>query len=224
MAWLLVVLWTLSLSSASALAEPSVRPGVNDHYEDARYEDWVGVFESPRREVYARRDAIVDALGLQAGMAVADIGAGTGLFTRLFAREVGPRGRVYAVDIAPDFVASIMETARARGLTNVEGVVNDPRDVHLPEASVDLAFLCDTYHHLEYPRSMLESIRRALKPGAQLVVVDFRRVPGRSSPWVMGHVRAGRAQVIREIEAAGFEPVEDRELLRTNYFLRFRRL
>lgn len=214
----------LALSAAWALEEPSVRPGINEHYGSARYEDWVGVFESPRREVYARRHAIVDALDLADGTSVADIGAGTGLFTLLFAREVGPGGLVYAVDIAPDFVASILERARAEGLDNVKGVVNDPRDARLPEAAVDLAFLCATYHHFEYPQSMLASIRRGLRPGGRLVVIDFRRVPGLSSPWVMSHVRAGRQQVISEVEAAGFELVEDSDLLRTNYFLEFRRL
>jgi predicted methyltransferase len=156
-------------------------------------------------------------------MAVADIGAGTGLFTLQFARAVGPDGRVYAVDLAPNFVAGVLARARAEGLANVAGIVNSERDVALPAASIDLAFICDTYHHFEYPGDTLASIRRALRPGGTLLLVDFRREPGSSSSWVMGHVRAGREQVIAEVEAAGFRLLADEGLLRSNYFLRFRR-
>jgi predicted methyltransferase len=94
-------------------------------------------------------------------------------------------------------------------------------DVALAPESIDLAFVSATYHHFEYPRSMLAPVRRALKPGGALVVIDFPKRPGLSSPWVMGHVRADKAAVIREIEAAGFRLMEERPILRRNYFLRF---
>lgn len=68
---------------------------------------------------------------------------------------------------------------------------------------------------------MLASIHRALKPGGRLVVVDFRREPGRSSVWVLEHVRLGKDEAIREIEAAGFRLIEDRDFLRENYFVKF---
>ncbi len=88
---------------------------------------------------------------------------------------------------------------------------------------MDLAFVCDTYHHFEYPRRMLGSIRRALRPGGALVIIDYRRVPGRSSPWVMGHVRAGKETVISEVQAAGFRLVSEQQFLQENYFLTFRK-
>lgn len=210
------------LSGFGAWAESqSVRPGINRHYQNPDYDHWWGVFERPGREVYDRRHDIVAASGVAPGMTVADVGAGTGLFTVLFAQAVGPQGTVYAVDIAPEFVGRTVARAQAEGFDNVKGVVNDQRQAGLPPGAVDLVFMSDTYHHFEYPQAMLASLHQALRPGGMLVVVDFRRQPGRSSTWVMEHVRADRETVIDEIEAAGFRLVEDSPLLQTNYLLRF---
>jgi predicted methyltransferase len=154
-------------------------------------------------------------------MTVADIGAGTGLFTWLFSDRVGPIGTVYAVDISEGFIENIDRKARAMGRDNVIAVKNSPRDAALPKGSVDIAFVCDTYHHFEYPISMLASVRDALRDGGELVIVDFRKIPGLSSPWVMGHVRANRDAVVAEIENAGFGLRGESDLLRTNYMLRF---
>lgn len=212
------------ICAAPAWAEPqSVRPGINRHYQAPNYDHWVGIFERSGREVYDRRHDIVAASGVQAGMAVADVGSGTGLFTLLFADAVGADGKVYAVDIAPEFVRRTVARARAEGFEQVQGVVNDQHGAGLPPASVDLIFMSDTYHHFEFPQDMLASLHRALRPGGTMVVVDFRRQPGTSSQWVMEHVRAGRETVIGEIEAAGFRLVEDSPLLQTNYLLRFAR-
>lgn len=209
------------LACSAAMAETSVAPGINRHYENADYRQWVGTFERAGREVYDKRAEIVAALLLRPGMVVADVGAGTGLFTRLIARAVGPQGRVYAVDISPEFVTNTVRTARAEQLGNVEGVINTPTDAKLPPQSIDLAFVCDTYHHFEFPQSMLASLHRALRPAGRLVVIDYEKLPGRSSSWVMDHVRADKATVIREIEAAGFRFVGEERLLEENYFLRF---
>lgn len=201
--------------------EQSIRPGVNRQYENPNWSQWVSVFERRGREVYEHRHAIVAATGVRPGMQVADIGAGTGLFTRLFASKVAPTGTVYAVDISRTFIENILRTCREMGLNNVEGIVNSPRTTGLPDQSIDLAFVTDTYHHFEYPASMLESIHRSLRTGGRLVIIDFRREPGISSPWVMGHVRAGKNAVIREIQAAGFRLVTEKPVMRSNYFLTF---
>ena len=214
----------LIAASISHAEEQNIRPGINRYYENPDWQQWVNTFERPGREVYDKRHAIVDATGIRPGMAVADIGAGTGLFTRLFAERAGPQGRVYAVDISRPFIENIIRTSQERGFTNVEGVVNGQKDVSLPPDSIDLAFLVDTYHHFEYPASMLSSIHRSLRPGARLIVIDFRRDPRHSSNWVMGHVRAGKDAVIDEITRAGFRLIDDKALLRTNYYLVFSRL
>lgn len=203
--------------------EQSVRPDVNRKYENPDWSYWVDAFENPSREIYNKRRAIVAATGARPGMDVADIGAGTGLFTRLFATRVTPAGRVYAVDISRPFIENILRTCHEQGLTNVEGIVNTPRDVSLPADSIDLAFITDTYHHFEYPASMLASIFRALRPDGRLIIIDFRRDPRISSPWIMQHVRTGKDTVIREIEAAGFRIAGEQPVLRSNYFLEFRK-
>ena len=194
-------------------------PSINAPYQDPEFERWVRTFERPGREVYDRREAIVQAVGVEAGQAVADIGAGTGFFTLMFAEEVGPQGRVYAVDISRNFIRNIERRAASAGFENVEGVVNDQRSVELPPESVDVAFITNTYHHFEYPREIMASLRRALRPGGTVVVIDYRKEGG--SGWVRGHVRAAKPAVIDEMESTGFALVEDSDLLRKNYFLRF---
>jgi predicted methyltransferase len=219
---LLVCGFITSLVSFTLPAEEqNVRPGINRYYQDPDWQQWVNTFERRGREVYDKRHAIVDATGVRRGMAVADIGAGTGLFTRLFAERVGPGGKVYAVDISKPFIENIMRTTREQGYVNVEGVVNSQKEVKLRSASIHLAFLVDTYHHFEYPASMLSSIHASLKAGGRLVIIDFRRDPHRSSRWVMGHVRAGKDVVIDEITKAGFRLIDDKPLLTTNYYLVF---
>jgi ubiquinone/menaquinone biosynthesis C-methylase UbiE len=213
----------LVLFAAPLAAEQSVNPEINRHYANPNVTQWRGVFERDGREVWDRRTDIIRHLRLQPGDVVADVGAGTGFFTTLMAREVGPGGRIYAVDIARNFVEASVRRARDHALDNVVGIVNDPQGVGLPPNSADLVFTSDTYHHFEYPRSTLHSIHNALRPQGELVVIDFKRIPGVSSPWVLGHVRAGEQQVVAEIEAAGFELVERLEFMQTQYYLRFRK-
>jgi predicted methyltransferase len=106
----------------------------------------------------------------------------------------------------------------------VQTVLCTERSVELPTHSIDLAFLCDVYHHFEYPQSSLASIHQALRPGGEMVVVDFKRVPGKSSDWTMNHVRAGQEVVEEEIAAAGFKKIEQADVLKDNYLLRFRKI
>jgi len=211
----------LLLAGAAVGARDGADPAINRPYQDPDFQQWVERFERPGREVYDRRKEIRDAAGIQPGMRVADIGAGTGLFTLLFARAVGPSGQVYAVDVSATFVDKVLRRARGENLANVTAVVSTQTETRLPSNSIHLAFVCDTYHHFEQPRAMLASIHRALKPGGTLVVIDFERTEGKSSAWVLDHVRAGKEQVIREIEAAGFRLAADEKLLKENFFLRF---
>lgn len=217
---LLPVLVAVLVPFAAARAE-GADPALNRPYLDPEFSQWVARFESPGRETYDRRSEILAAAGVKPGMHVADVGAGTGLFTLMFSPVVGREGRVYAVDISKTFVENILRRAREAGFENVTGIVNSQDEAGLAPGSVDLAFVCDTYHHFERPRTMLRSMRRALRPGGTLVVIDFERIEGVSTAWVLGHVRAGRAQVIREIEREGFRLVESPAVLKQNFFLKF---
>lgn len=214
------------LTAACIAQEASVRPGINEKFLDPKLnvDEWAQRWETESREIFVQREKILAAVGLRPGMAMADIGAGTGLFTLPFSKAVGESGKVYAVEIAKGFLAHIKARANKASAENVETILCTDRSVELPEASIDLAFICDVYHHFEFPRSSLASIRKALKPGGEIVLIDFKRIPGESTQWVLDHVRAGQEVFESEILAAGFEKTgEVKDMLKENYFVRFRR-
>ena len=219
-ALLLLALW---LPSAARAQRESVKPGINDSFETPDVRQFVGRFERDGREPYDRRDEILLACQLKPGMIVADVGAGTGLFTRLFADRVGSRGQVFAVDISDEFVEHIRQSCQEANIRNVSPLICDPDNVRLPPESVDLVFICDTYHHFEYPQRTMYSIHRALRPGGTLVLIDFHRIEGVSSNWILNHVRAGQETVNREVVECGFELAETLDLMKDNYFLRYRK-
>jgi ubiquinone/menaquinone biosynthesis C-methylase UbiE len=218
--------WSQTQATASKQAEkPKAKadPKINEPFRKPDVKEYVKRFETESRENYAKRHEIVAALGLEPGMGVADIGAGTGLFTRLFAEQVGPTGKVYAVDVAQPFLDHIAEDAMKRKQKQVVTVLCSQDSTNLPAQSVDLVFLSDVYHHLEKPEKTLASIRRALRPRGRLVVVEFDRVEGRSSEFVLKHVRASQAVFRKEIEDAGFfvVPTPHPPRFKENFFLTF---
>lgn len=222
--FVLLVPLGLALGFTLHAQDKSVRPGINKPFEDPDVKDFIGKFEIESREVYTKRKEIVAACKLKPGMTIADVGAGTGLFTRLFAAEVGEKGKVYAVDIAPKFIEHIKQTCDKAGIKNVQGVVCKQDSVELPENSLEFVFICDTYHHFEFPFRTMASIHRALRPGGQLVVVDFQRIPGKSREWVLNHVRAGEKTVVGEIVSSGFKKIGEEKILNENYLVRFERV
>ena len=219
---------TVALACASAPHDPkAIPPGINDVFldEDMSVDRFVGIFEGESREIYAERAAIVAALDLSRGDVVADIGAGTGFFSWLFADAVGSTGRVVAVEISPRFLDHLRREKASRGLAHFSIVEGTERSVALPPNSTDLAFVCDVYHHFEYPSDSLASLYEAIRPGGSLVLIDFHRIPGKTRPFLLDHVRAGREIFQSEIESAGFRFVEEIALggLEENYVLRFER-
>ena len=217
----------LACTGAPAEAPSSTPPGINDQFlsDDLDVDRFVERFEGESREVFAERHAIVDALALSSGSRVADIGAGTGFFTALLAQQIGEDGVVYAVEVSPKFLEHLRDRAEAEGMEPVRVVEGSQTSVALPNASVDLAFVCDVYHHFESPEDSLASLHHAIRPGGSLVVIDFDRIPGESPEWLLEHVRADKAVFTAEIEAAGFRLTKEIQLdgLKDNYMLRFER-
>ena len=208
--------------SISFAQEKSVKPGVNDSFRDPDPMEFQGKFEIESREVFAHRKEIVAACQLKPGLTVADIGAGTGLFTRMFSDVVGKDGRVIAVDISQKFLDHIQKTSREAGQQNVETLLCTADSTELPAESVDVAFICDTYHHFEFPLKTMASLHRALKPGGRVILIDFRRVPGTSTDWVLNHVRASQEVFESEVVQAGFRKTREPEgVLKENYLVEF---
>lgn len=204
--------------------EKSVRPGVNDTFRDPDPKAFTERFEIESREVFAKRKEILDAIKLKPTDVVADIGAGTGLFTRLFASNLGPEGRVIAVDISQRFLDHIEVTCREQNLRNVETLLCKDDSTELPPESVDVAFICDTYHHFEFPQKTMISLLKAMKPGGRVILIDFKRIEGESSDWTMDHVRAGQEVFEAEVLESGFRKADEiKDLLKENYMVVFER-
>ncbi|MEO8302460.1 MAG: methyltransferase domain-containing protein, partial [Rhizomicrobium sp.] len=123
----------LAAVSVSQAQESNVAPTINQNFKsaDLDVESWATRFTGESREVFHARRDVVKAMTLKPGDAIADIGAGTGLYTRLFAEAVGPGGKVYATDIAPRFLAYIAQNAARDGLKNVQTVLGGDRDTNL---------------------------------------------------------------------------------------------
>ena len=217
-------LWLVIMASPAFAQDKSVKPGINDPFKDPDVQGFINKFEVESRDIYAHRKDIVAACKLKPGMVVADVGAGTGLFTRLMAPEVGANGKVVAVDIAQKFLDHVQKTCKEAKIENVKTVLCTPTSAELPENSVDLVFICDTYHHFEFPFKTMASIHKALRPGGQLILIDFHRIKGQSTDWVMGHVRAGQQVFMKEVEQSGFKKISEETIMKDNYFVRFEKV
>ena len=170
------------------LAKPN-RDGIGKVYmgrEIAGVMGWQGAswLERDERQQEERGDLLLRELGLKPGMAVADIGAGTGYYARRMAPLVGARGWggvVYATDVQQEMMKMLEDGAKKTGLTNIKPVLGGLQSVNLPDASIDLAIMVDVYHELEYPFEVIASLMRALKPGGRIAYVEYRledpRVP-----------------------------------------------
>jgi ubiquinone/menaquinone biosynthesis C-methylase UbiE len=190
---------------------------------DADSAKWTQRFEHEGRAIYDKRVEILDAMGLKPGMDVADIGAGSGLISRLIAKRVAPGGTVYAVDIAKNMIDHIHQTAAEEHIPNLKAVLGDPRSPKLAPNSVDAVCIIDAYHHFEYPADMLAEIKKALRPDGILMLIDFKRIEGVSRDYILKMVRAGEGTFTDEFQNAGFDLIERRDdMFPENYLLKFR--
>ena len=133
--------------------------------------DWL---ERPEREQEERPDLLMPALKIKPGEAVADIGAGTGYYTRRLAKLVGPEGTIYAVEIQPEMLDLLTNNMAKEGIHNIKPVLGTTKNPRLPSSSVDLILMVDVYHEFDYPYEMVSNMTAALKPGGRMVFVEFR--------------------------------------------------
>lgn len=184
-------------------------------------EEWIKTLDGPARVAGMKIDEVVAALKLQPGQTVADIGAGTGLLEVPLAKAVGPRGRVYAVEIDAGFFPEIRKRTAAAQVTNVETVLGKFTDPALPVKSIDLALFHDVIHHVENRAAYLETLAGYLAPGGRIAVVDYEggKGPHSSQP----ELEVTREQLAAWMKNAGLAQVEDVKLFPDKYVLIFAR-
>jgi ubiquinone/menaquinone biosynthesis C-methylase UbiE len=208
-----VLLWC-ALGSAQETASP--------HEMHERHHDpqaYMAALDDPARDDYQMPGAVVRALGLREGEVVADIGSGTGYFTVRFARAVGEGGRVYAVDISPEMVRHLNRRLRDAGVRNVVTVLAEPDDPLLFEDSVDRVVIVNTWHHIGDQPAYLEKLRRVLRPGGQVVHIDFQKRDTPVGPPTSEKI--ARGDLVAQMEEAGFLLAAEHDFLPYQYFLVF---
>jgi len=218
-----VAIRTTGLAAAAlailALAAPPAFAQTADHsgHSFRGAEKWSQVFDDPARDEWQKPDDVIRALKLAPEALVADIGAGTGYFAVRLARAV-PKGRVYGVDAEPDMVRYLSQRAQREGLANLTAVAAKPADPSLP-APVDLVILVDTYHHVPDRERYFRELKKVLKPGGRLAIVDFT-LDSPVGPPKRARIAADRVK--QELTRAGYALAEEHGFLPNQYFLVFR--
>jgi arsenite methyltransferase len=179
---------------------------------------WVAAFESPARAKWQKPDEVVRALNLKPGQTIVDIGAGTGYFTRRFARAVGPSGVAIGLDIEPGMVAYMKADAGKLKLSNYQARLVKPDDPELAPHSADVIFFCDVLHHIDDRVTYLKNLEPALKPGGRVAVVDFKKTAPIGPPRAM---KIALNDMIAQFKQAGYRVVNEYDFLPYQYFLEF---
>ncbi len=184
-------------------------------------EEWSKTLDQATRVDSLKIGEIVARLGLKPGHVVADLGAGTGLFSVPMAKAVAPGGRVYAVEVDQGFFPIINSRAKESSLSNVRTVLGEFKDPKLPASDVDLAFMHDVLHHVEDRAAYLKSAARYVKPAGRFVVIDYKAAQGphREQPDLI----VSEELVTGWMKSAGFSKIEKVDLFPDKYFLVFSR-
>lgn len=185
-----------------------------------RFDDaakWAKDFDNPERDAWQKPDEVIDALHLESGSSVADIGAGTGYFSVRIAKRI-PDGKVFAVDVEPDMVRYLGERGQAGQLANHYPILASADAANLSEP-VDLILVVDTYHHIGHRRHYFAKLKSSLKPNGRLAIVDFKAESPNGPP---PRHRISPETVKEEMTEAGYALLETHEFLPRQYFLVFR--
>lgn len=167
-------------------------------------------------------DEVVKAMELEGGETIADVGCGSGYYTRRLARAVGKEGKVYAVDVQPEMIRIMKDLAKEEGLGNIIPVLGETADPKLPDESVDWILLVDVYHEFQEPEPMLEALRKSLKPDGRVALLEYR-AEGDSARHIKPDHRMSVRQVLAEWTPAGFELVDLMEFLPSQHYFVFRK-
>lgn len=182
----------------------------------ARLKQWA--YEGVNRDQWQKPETVVAALHIKPGQVIVDLGAGSGYFTFKLAKAAGAAGKVYAVDIDPDMIGLIAKRSEEEAATNVETILAKPDDPLLPESSVDLVFTSNTYHHIDNRIAYFTNLRKYLRPGGRVAIIDFDR-----RAWIEGLLRHYTPSefIKREMEQAGYALQEEPGFLDRQSFLIF---
>ena len=215
-----------ALAAAAAMAQAPHDPPAHGHghagpvdHSFADAEGWAERFESAEREEWQMPDRVVEALGLEPGDNVADIGSGTGYFTRRFAAAIAPGGTAYAADVEPRMAEYARRRADEDGQRNLVPVLASYDDPRLPDGSIDLIFICNTWHHIQDRVDYARRLAGDLAAGGRVAIVDF--VAGELPVGPSPEHKLSAEQVVEEFRQAGFRRVASHEFLPYQYVLVF---
>ncbi|MBI1995464.1 MAG: class I SAM-dependent methyltransferase [Deltaproteobacteria bacterium] len=181
---------------------------------------WSQILEGAERDQWQQPDEVMKHLNLKPGDVIADIGAGTGYFTRRFALAVGPQGRALGLEIEASMVEHMKQEARKLNLTNYEARLVKPDGPGLEPRSVDVVFLSDAYHHISNRVDYFRKLSRSLKPNGRIVIVDFYKRPLPVGPEAVED-KVSEETVIEELRQAGYRLRKSLNFLPYQYFLEF---
>ena len=214
------VFFSLLLIPATISAQDAVKRDEQQmHRLHIDPELYLGALEDPKRDAYQKPQEVMGALGLKAGEVIADIGAGSGYFTFRLAHQVGDRGKVYAVDVSSDMIRHINRRIRELKAKNVVSILADPDDPLLPEASVNRFFFSDSWHHIENQTKYLSLLKKMLKPGGEIIMIDFHKKELPVGPPMQ--MKIAREDLIKQMESNGFRLMKEHTFLQYQYFLVF---
>ena len=213
----LFFLLTVSAAFQAGCSEHTMQHATSKHRFD-NIEHWVRMFEDPERDRWQKPADVVRVMNLRPGDVVVDLGAGTGYFTRRFAVAVGPSGKAIGLDVEPGMVEYMREDAKKLGLDNYSARAVSSDDPELAPGSVDVLFLCNTYHHIDNRSAYFRKAAESLKPGGRVINVDFYKDTDFGPP--RDHKIASTV-VIEEMKLAGYRLIQSHRVLPEQYFLEF---
>ena len=209
------------LVQALVIAQDSTNRNMHEmHRLHQNPKAYIAMLDDPKRDAYQKPHEVITALKLKEGEVIADIGAGSGYFTFRLAHHVGDTGRVYAVDVGADMIVHLNRRIRDLQMKNVVTILAAPDDPLLADASVDRFFICDTWHHIENHPRYLALLKKMLKPGGQIIMVDFKKEQTPVGPPL--EMRIDRADLVKEMETNGFRLAAEQTFLPYQYFLVFK--